>query len=475
MLFPKKRFVPIPILCAAVGLAILSSCTSISTQRKEESPASIKNIKNMDGEHTQAMTLGELRDEVQRFAYRFVTHVNEPLRIVGGTTSTANVRKLVQRMKFANTWSAVDIAIGPNPELNLIDMIVYVTLSRMLMEDYWVPTVFTEQGAILTKAFRDMEEDIWSVGARVLDRGQREELRGVIVKWREQNPDVHMVTGVRFGNIAPQTGNSRLAEVQKPGGLLGQMQRANDAVDEVRLLSERLIFLVKAMLPLSQYQAEATLSDILAEPAIEQMFSDLDRLTTSTERYATMLERLPAERNATLSQVSAIIAKERNNFLTGIVPHEERLQGVLTNLRETLVEANKLIVSVESFTGKYVPAQDPSRAHAVPVADQKPFDIKDYQDTVSGVTDTLREAQKLAVVLEQILNSPGWKERMPELLNAIDVVGKQGTGLVDFSFRRAVILVGTSILMIFVLAFLLVRYALKRSAAIRAYQDVVVK
>jgi len=113
--------------------------------------------------------------------------------------------------------------------------------------------------------------------------------------------------------------------------------------------------------------------------------------------------------------------------------------------------------------------------HALSQADQKPFDIKDYQDTVSGVTDTVREAQKLALVLEQILNSPGWKERMPELLNAIDVVGKPGTGLVDFSFRRAVILVGTSILMIFVLAFLLVRYILKRSAAIRAYQDVVVK
>lgn len=469
----KKHFVLV--LCATAGLAILSSCTSLSTQRKEESTASIKKIQNIDGGHTQVMTLGELRDEVQRFAYRFVTHVNEPLRTVGGANSPPGVRKVVQRMKFSNTWSAVDIAIGPNPELNLIDMMVYVTLSRMLMEDYWVPTVFTEQGGILTKAFRDMEEDIWSVGARVLDPEQREELRGVIVKWREHNPDVHMVTGVRFGNIAPQAGNSRLADMQKPGGLLGQMQRANDAVDEVRLLSERLIFLMKAMLPLSQYQAEATLSDILAEPAFEQMFSDLDRLTTSTERYATMLERLPTERNATLSQVSAIIAKERNDFLTEIVPHEERLRGVLTNLRETLVEANKLIMSVESFAGKYVPAQDPSGSHALPGADQKPFDIKEYQDTVSGVTDTVREAQKLALILEQILNSPGWKERMPELLNAIDVVGKQGTGLVDFSFRRAVILVGASILTIFVLAFLLVRYALTKAAAIRPYQDMAVK
>ncbi len=457
-----QRMLLVPILCATTGLALLSSsCTSLTTPRKEDSSAA-------DTEDPHALTLGELRDEVQRFAYRFVTHVNEPLRTVGGTASTPNVRKLVHRMKFANTWTAVDIAIGPNPEVNLIDMIVYVTLSRILMEEYWAPTVFGEQGSILTKAFRDMETDIWNVGARVLDREQQEELRQVIVTWREHNPDMRLVTGVRFGNIAPQAGKSSLAEAQKPGGLLGQVQRANDAVDEVRLLSERMIFLVKAMLPLSQYQAESTLSDILAEPTIEQTFSDLDRLTTSTERYATMLERLPAERDATLSQVSRIIAKEREAFLGEIVPHEERLQSVLTTLRETLVEANKLTASVESLAVKYAPIQDKPRAHVV-AADQKPFDIKDYQETLSGVTETVRETQKLALVLEQILNSPGWKERMPELLNAIDVVGKQGTGFVDFSFRRAVILVMISILMIFVLAFLLVRYALQRGASMRGY------
>jgi hypothetical protein len=338
-------------------------------------------------------------------------------------------------MKFANTWTVVDIAIGPNPEVNLIDMLTFVTLSRMVMEDYWVPRIFAEQGTVLAKALRDMEEDIWSVGARVLEREQQEELRGLIGKWREQHPETQFVASIRFGNLAPHLGgDSSLADVQKPGGLLGQVQRANEAVDEVRLLSERLIFLMKAMLPLSRYQAEATLSGILAEPAIEQTFSDLDRLTRSTERYAAMLERLPAERDETLTKVSHLIAVERKKFLDEIVPHEDRLQGVLTSLRETLVEANKLVASVESLAVRYVPSQDQSGNHALAVAEHKPFDIKDYQQTVSGVTDTVRETEKLVLVLEQVLNSPGWKERMPELLETIDTVGKQGEGLVDFSF-----------------------------------------
>jgi hypothetical protein len=321
-----------------------------------------------------------------------------------------------------------------------------------------------------------MEEDIWSVGARVLEREQQEELRGLIEKWREQHPETHFVAPIRFGNLAPHLGgDSSLADVQKPGGLLGQVQRANEAVDEVRLLSERLIFLMKAMLPLSRYQAEATLSGILAEPAIEQTFSDLDRLTTSTERYAAMLERLPAERDETLTKVSHLIAVERKKFLDEIVPHEDRLQGVLTSLRETLVEANKLVASVESLAVRYVPPQDQSGNHALAVAEHKPFDIKDYQQTVSGVTDTVRETERLVLVLEQVLNSPGWKERMPELLETIDTVGKQGEGLVDFSFRRAVILVVTSILTVFLLAFVLVRYALKKVAALREYPSGVIR
>lgn len=458
------------LLCAMVGLAVLSSCTSLTTQRKEESSAHIKKIHKEHKEGSQTITLGQLREELQRFAYRFVAHVNEPLGIIGGSATASDVRKVANKMKFANTWTVVDIAIGSNPEVNLIDMLTFVTLSRMVMEDYWVPTkIFAEQGTVLAKALRDMEEDIWGVGARVLDREQQEELRGLIRKWREQNPEVQYVATIRFGNISPQLGDSSLGDVQKPGGLLGQVQRANEAVDEVRLLSERLIFLMKAMLPLSRFQAEATLSGILAEPTIKQTFSDLDRLTTSTERYAALLERLPAERDETLTKVSHLIARERKNFLDEIVPHEDRLQGVLTSLRETLVEANKLVASVESLAVRYVPAQDQSRNHGLEVVEHKPFDIKDYQQTVSGVTDTVRETEKLVLVLEQILNSPGWKERMPELLHTIDTVGKQGEGLVDFSFRRAVILVVTAILMLFLLAFVLVRYALKKLAALREY------
>lgn len=454
------------LLCPIVVLTVLSSCTWMTTQRKEQSSAQIKKIHKEDKEGPQDITQGQLREEVQRFAYRFASHANEPMGIIAKSATSSNIRQQAHQMKFTNTWTVVDIAIGPNPEVNLIDMLMFVTLSRMIVEDYWAPKVFGEQGMDLAKALRGLEEDIWTIGARVLDQEQQEELRTLIRKWREQNPDKQSVAGIRFGNIAPQLGDSSLADVQKPGGLLGQVQQATEAVDEVRLLSERLIFFMKALLPLTRFQAEATVSGILAEPAIEQTFSDLNRLTRSTERYAAVLERLPADRDETLTKVSRLIAMERKNFLEEIVPHEDRLQGVLTNLRETLVEANKLVASVESLAVRYVPTQDQSRNPTLAVAEQKPFDIKDYQQTVSGVTESVRETHKLVLALDQILNSPGWKERLPDLLSAVDRAGKQGEYLIEFSIYRVAILMLVFFLVLFLLTFILVRYLLARVAVV---------
>ena len=74
-------------LCVMVGLAVLSSCISMTSQRKEESRSHIKNIHKEHKESPQIITQGQLREEVQRFAYRFGSHVNEPLSNMGGVPS----------------------------------------------------------------------------------------------------------------------------------------------------------------------------------------------------------------------------------------------------------------------------------------------------------------------------------------------------------------------------------------------------
>jgi len=49
--------------------------------------------------------------------------------------------------------STLDIASGPRPEVNVVDMLVFVSLSRQTLENYWIPKVFGDDGLPLTAAF----------------------------------------------------------------------------------------------------------------------------------------------------------------------------------------------------------------------------------------------------------------------------------------------------------------------------------
>jgi hypothetical protein len=66
--------------------------------------------------------------------------------------------------------------------------------------------------------------------------------------------------------------------------------------------------------------------------------------------------------------------------------------------------------------------------------DAKPFDIKEYQDTIAEVT-TLVESTN------QLVGTVGLEKLLPEIVKTIDQVGNEGEELIDHSFRQAVLLI----------------------------------
>ena len=69
-----------------------------------------------------------------------------------------------------------------------------------------------------------------------------------------------------------------------------------------------------------------------------------------------------------------------------------------------------------------------------PDKDSKPFDIKDYQETIAEVT-TLVESTN------QLVGTVGLEKLLPELVKAIDQVESGGAKIIDHSFRQAVWLI----------------------------------
>ena len=66
--------------------------------------------------------------------------------------------------------------------------------------------------------------------------------------------------------------------------------------------------------------------------------------------------------------------------------------------------------------------------------DSKPFDIKEYQDTIAEVT-TLVESTN------QLFGTVGLEKLLPELVKAIDQVGNEGEEIIDHSFRQGIMLI----------------------------------
>ena len=64
----------------------------------------------------------------------------------------------------------------------------------------------------------------------------------------------------------------------------------------------------------------------------------------------------------------------------------------------------------------------------------KPFDIKDYQETIAEVTT-------LVETTNQLVGTVGLEQLIPQLVKAIDQVGNEGEELIDHSFRQAVLLI----------------------------------
>jgi len=108
---------------------------------------------------------------------------------------------------------------------------------------------------------------------------------------------------------------------------------------------------------------------------------------------------------------------------------EQPATALVTELRKTIEGSNTLLLTVNTLTDKFnvgEPSPEPK--------DVKPFDIKEYQDTIAEVT-TLVESTN------QLVGTVGLEKLLPELVKAIDQVGNEGEEIIDHSFRQGVLFI----------------------------------
>ena len=73
-----------------------------------------------------------------------------------------------ERLKYYPILATFEIAAGPLPGPALLDMLVFVTLMRIVWEEHWYPEVCGEPAKGMVLTLKELESEIWSIGAKVL-------------------------------------------------------------------------------------------------------------------------------------------------------------------------------------------------------------------------------------------------------------------------------------------------------------------
>jgi hypothetical protein len=411
------------------------------------------------GDQESAAALLQLQLNVMRFADEYTARISDQVVAFQQATNSPNERLMAQSWLVSQATAAFTIASGPNTELNAIDMLVFVTLSRMIIEDRWAGERYPAQADGLLAAHRAMEKRIWSFANELLTPEQINELRTSLATWHSDNPLQRAVPFIHLEDFAFATRNTRtgpgMASTSSIFSFIGidPLSNLDPAVRELtqsRQLAERAVYYGQRAPKLLSMQVQQLVFELAVMPESVGLMQDIGRFSDAAQQTSNLAADLPAllakERAATIDQLTGILDARQGE-----------LQGLIVELRATLEAGTATsdsvqgtIASLDTLMARFEP-----RASSSPTAPpRQPFDITQY-------TETLRQLGETAVQLQVLLNQVDAK--VPALGQLSGQATEQAQSLVDHLFWRLMQL-GLGLIGMSLVGALAYRFIVRRSS-----------
>jgi hypothetical protein len=377
------------------------------------------------------------------FADRFFAETLEAAKILESTLQTPEGRYNAAGARLLALIVTADIAASPNPGAAVLDMCVFVTLKRMVWEEYWAPEVYGEQaGAAVLDAYRELEDDIWGIAAEVYNPEQLAELRDLIEHWRARHPDAVSVDFVRLTELGDARQVQALIDAGRRGGMLAPVKEANRNIEEMRLLAERLAFMATRMQMMLNLQVEMASAKLASQPEVQQLLEDSRTFAEASDRaaeaFASLVADLPEERRAAVDQILAGLSEERERLLADLAAEDGELRPALGDFRDTFESGrqfaellNETIINADRLVARML-EEEPVR----------PFDIMDYRLTLAEATITVQEIQEVLARVEHLLGSEDLEQELNYVVDSANRLEEEVVdGIIDRAFLRGVALI----------------------------------
>jgi hypothetical protein len=402
------------LVVVALALAGCGTIRSLFPESKKEQAASRQ--------------LLELQARNMRYADMYVGTLVEATRRVEMSSGDPGERYALSGWLLAEANAAYTDASADNAVLGCLDLVALATLSRMTIERNG-PVRFPDQAADLIAVHRDLENSAWEVAAAILTPTQQEDLRRVLVEWRDKHPDSDIAPFMRFQEFVSEVpATDSKSKVTMPSSLIGLvgldpmagLDPAVRQVEESRLLAARALYYAQRVPIIFDLQLDRSVNRLAAGPESRKLQQQAASLTGSVERFADVAEALPG----TISTEREALVRQLNETLTA---QAASLRPLLVDMRGTLEAGSAAAASVDQAT-RSIDALVARFAKKPGESDTgKPFDVNDY-------TRAATEIARAAAVLDGLVGTVGTQS--PQLGAALSTGAAQGRSLVDYFFVR---------------------------------------
>lgn len=445
-------------LACSAGPILLAGCRLAQT------------VANVPGQAVHAVTPGkkdtnvvdavEVQQGLLRFADEFSTRMAVGVdKLQRGTNLLSSAEALQWKIAFG--IESCSIASGGNTVANLVDMTVFVTLTRTALEEYWQPKVFGSSALPLLESCRIAEREIWELAGIALKPEQQLELRDAISRWRRENPLPEGVLAARALGFADQIEKSSPEKSEKPDSLfrllkvdpLAGVDPAVRELAETRMFAERALYVTQRMPILLRWQAELLSINAMEIPAVRQLISNSTQIAASVDRFAVVAEKLPAQ-----------VSTEREEILKSLQSQEKE---ALSLLKAGTEMSDSLQATLMTFDGVMKRlGLGATNASAVSTPNAEPFRIRDYTATASQLEMTAEKLTELLVTLDAVIASTNLANLSAQFYPAVQKAQSSSKEVVDYAFWKAILVVGAVLLAALIYRFLSVCLSGGRSKSI---------
>lgn len=305
-----------------------------------------------------------LQENIQRFYARFTESVVQGFWDDPALEVTAKDTILKQYLLYDQ--EALKIATAPYPEINLLDMLVFIKLNKEVIRRYWIPEVYQKNGWGIYQAFVQSEKDIDRVALKVLSVDQLETITQGVRDWLNENPYFVRVEKIRVADFTKfaRTKNDKSFSFSI-SQLFVDTKSAVKAVDQVTLVGNRALFLAQHMPLLMRLHARIGSQEILTDsistlqgaPALAEGISEVSPLITNMNSLVLNIKDLmnrpkkkkPTDINHALDQMDSVVTK--GTLLLREANTLKTTDG--STLKELMRYAGKIMIIVAATTSAF--------------------------------------------------------------------------------------------------------------------------